>query len=141
MSKIKNKTVHDTKNEESIRSFNLNELVNNNTDEKNANCIEKSYDIIKTLANENDLYKEEAYGFKYVCDEQKKKIKKLNDDNNLLKYENDKLNNQLKLHEQQKGGINDNIMNIIKNYSKNLTEERKIEIQNKYKKYICDNDN
>jgi len=140
----KKKIINDNKNEESIRndnSINVNEITNNNTDEKNANCIEKSYDIIKALVNENDLYKEEAYGFKYVCDEQKKKIKKLNDDYSSLKYENDKLNNQLKLHEQQKGGINDSIMNIIKNYNKNLTEDRKREIQNKYKKYIYDDVN
>ena len=117
-------------NNESINTdnINFNEFFKNIT-LNNANCIEKSHDIIKALANENDLFREEAYGYKYVSDELKSKNKKYIDEITQLK-------NQLLLYEQQRGGMSDNIQNIIKSYSMGLCDERKKEIREKYKKFI-----
>ena len=117
-------------NNESINTdnINFNELLKN-VSANNINCVEKSCDIIKALANENDLFREEAYGYKYVSDELKIKNKKYVDEITQLK-------NQLLLYEQQRGGMSDNIQNIIKSYSMGLSDERKKEIREKYKKFI-----
>lgn len=117
-------------NNESINTdnINFNEFLKN-ISVNNVSCVEKSCDIIKALANENDLFREEAYGYKYVSDELKIKNKKYVDEITQLK-------NQLILYEQQRGGMSDNIQNIIKSYSMGLSDERKKEIREKYKKFI-----
>ena len=57
-------------------------------------CLEKSCEIIKALINELNTYKEDSLGYKYVCDEQ-------NNIMNDLGNKITKLNNQIKLYEQQ----------------------------------------
>ena len=124
-------------------NFNINELlknINNNND----NYVEQSYDVITALINENELYRNEAFGFKYVSDELQEKLKKISnekktlfEENNNLKQNNEKLNNQMNLYEkQQKGGFSDNILKFLKCYSTGLTEDKKRELRDKYKKYI-----
>lgn len=113
-------------------SVDVNELIKN----IDVNNIEKYYELIQVLMNENEIYKEENFGFKFVTDEQRKKLNKFVEEINTLKQSNEKLNSQLKLYENQKGGFKDNIINMIKNYSKNISEERKRELKEKYKKYI-----
>ena len=64
-----------------------------------------------------------------ISDELKLKNKKYVDELTQLK-------NQLMLYEQQRGGMSDNTQNIIKSYSMGLSDDRKKEIREKYKKFI-----
>lgn len=120
------------KNDESLlltdKNINFSELYKNIND-NNINVVERSCEIIKALVNENDIFREEAYGYKYVSEELKNKNNKYIDEINTLK-------NQLFLYDQQKGGMNTDITNIIKNYSNGLSDERKREIREKYKKFL-----
>lgn len=144
--KIKNNELLNHKNSTTFDdNININELlknINNNND----NYVEQSYNIIMALINENETFRNEAYGYKYVSEELGEKIKKISnekkllfEENNNLKQNNDKLSNQVNLFEkQQKGGLNENVMKFLKCYSTGLTEEKKRELRDKYKKYISD---
>ena len=116
---------------------NLSEMINNISEDNNNNdWLDKSCKIIKMLLDENETLKEESYGFKYISEEQKKHTMKLDENFNELKQHYDSLSNKLKAYESQNGGFNNNIVNLIKTYSKNITDDRKKEIQEKYNKYI-----
>jgi len=115
---------------------NLSEVMNNISEDNNNDWLDKSCKIIKMLLDENENLKEESYGFKYISEEQKKHSMKLDGNFNELKQEYDSLSNKLKSYESQNGGFNNNIVNLIKSYSKNISDDRKKEIQEKYNKYI-----
>lgn len=80
-------------------NFNINELLKN-INNTNDNYVEQSYNIIMALINENELYRNEAFGFKYVSDELQEKLKKISnekkalfEENSNLKQNNEQLNN------------------------------------------------
>lgn len=56
-----------------------------------------------------------------------------------MKQENDKLKNQLNNYEKQSSGFNDDFISIFKNYSTELSENKKREIEQKYKQYLFSN--
>ncbi len=116
---------------------NLSEMINNISEDGNNNdWLDKSCKIIKMLLDENEALKEESYGFKYISEEQKKHTMKLDENFNELKQQYDNLTNKLKTYDSQNGGFNNNIVNLIKKYSKNITDDKKKEIQEKYSKYM-----
>ena len=106
------------------------------TDSTTSGYLEKSVELLRMFVNENERLQEEAYGYKFVADEEKKYTNKLTNYVDNLKSENDKLNCQLNNFEKQAGGVNNDIINIFKSYSKELSESRKKEIENKYRQYI-----
>jgi len=133
MSKHKNKSSEKTQE----TSSDINELINSlNVNEQNLNCIEKSCDIIKALVQKNELFEEEAYGYKFVSEEQNKQLNKYYEEINNYKQYVEKLSNQIKLYESQKGGVSNDIFNLLKNYSKGMSEDKKKQIKEKYNKYI-----
>lgn len=113
------------------------DLFNNiNISDENNMCLEKSCEVIQNLINECEQLNEEVYGFKYISNEQKQHLEKSYERINELKQTIDKLNNRLINNEKKTGGFNNNFINMIKKYSRNITEERKKEIENKYSKYL-----
>jgi len=126
-----------------MRDNNISDIINNMGDleKANVNYLEKSCQVMKIIMNENERLKEEAYGYKYIDEENKKYLQIMNNNMNELKQENDKLKNKLNNFEKQSGGFNDDFVGIFKNYSSELSESKKKEIEGKYKQYLFYNQN
>jgi len=131
---IKNREYRDN----NINSANISEMLNNlgDIEKSNVNYLEKSCQIMKIILNENERLKEEAYGYKYIDDENKKYLIKVNNNVDELRQENEKLKIKLNNYDKQSGGFNYDFVSLFKNYTSELSESKKRDIEGKYKQYL-----
>lgn len=96
-------------------------------DKNSGTIIDKAQQILQVVIEENDNLRLENHGLNYVATEMKTKLDTLN-------KENENLKNRYKSYTEKVSYTNKSFDEIFKSYGKELSEDKKLDIRNKYAK-------
>ena len=116
----------------------------NNTDDGDVVVyLQKAYELLDKYVDENERLKGDAFGYKHLADGQIKNFRELENkvfdlqrENDEVRKENDEVRNKLNKHNASIAGGSNKLSKFLKAYGRELSEERKSELREKYGKMI-----